>query len=75
MDKLNDEYQLKYAGLILKDVARSGSPERTAQAVGVAYDIISSAQRNPNISQEARSVLGYGSPAREPRQKGAGGAS
>lgn len=57
MDKLNDEYQLKYAGLVLKDMARSGSPEGIAQAVGVACEIISSAQRNPNISQEVRSVL------------------
>ena len=59
MDKLNHDSQLKYAGQLLRDEARSGSAERCAQAVGTACDIISNARKNPNITQAARSVLDY----------------
>lgn len=59
MDKLNHDSQLKCAGMLLRDEARSGSAKQCAHVVGLAFDIISNARKNPNITHAARSVLGY----------------
>ena len=57
MDKLNDDYQLKYAGLVLRDVARSGSAERCSAVLTMADEILGHAQQNLNVTAKARSSL------------------